>query len=57
MNRCGFIGVFLLCAWMLCGCGVKKGDTDVKNEEAALRFIPFDDLDAQGYWAYRALFD
>lgn len=24
---------------------------------AALRFIPFEELDAQGYGAYRALFD
>lgn len=37
MKHCGFILVFVLCAWMLYGCSATKEEADVKNEEVALR--------------------
>ena len=48
---------FVLCAWMLCGCGATKEGSDMKSEDTALRFIPFEELDAQGYGECRALID
>lgn len=46
-----------MCVFMLCGCSTAKEGTDVKSEDAALRFIPYEELGAQGYGEYKALFD
>ncbi len=65
MKRRKFLCV-LLAALLLSGCATKANQSDISEEQgmktiycinsAALRFIPYEQLEAKGYGEYRIIF-